>query len=210
MNKKDIRKQLRAQLEGISFPDLISKSGALTQNFEFWIQSISHSRLKSQTLLSFYPFTHEPQIQVEPFLESVGYFRIDDWANRIMRPHFARRDLPGQWEDIEVPGSSTQRIYQPVETQPLCPIDDIGVILVPGLAFTLRGERLGRGAGFYDRFLPVAPRALRVGIAFDLQILPKLPTEAHDLPVDMILTDTQIIETNRYIAWKNHGKIERE
>ena len=62
--------------------------------------------------------------------------------------------------------------------------------IIPGVAFTASGERLGRGAGFYDRFLASgAERLITVGLAFQAQIFEKLPIEEWDMPVDYLLTE---------------------
>ena len=65
--------------------------------------------------------------------------------------------------------------------------------LIPALAFDpRRGTRLGRGGGFYDRLLTRYPDGFRLGIAWDFQIRHDLPAEAHDRPVDAILTDAAL------------------
>ncbi len=64
------------------------------------------------------------------------------------------------------------------------------VVLVPGVAFTAEGSRLGRGGGFYDRFLRTLPKStLRIGVGFSAQIQKVLPTERHDEPVSHLLTE---------------------
>ena len=63
-------------------------------------------------------------------------------------------------------------------------------VFVPGIAFDKRQNRLGRGAGFYDRFLKrVSKRASKIGLGFSFQIVPRVPTEAHDVRLDTVLTD---------------------
>ena len=63
-------------------------------------------------------------------------------------------------------------------------------VFVPGIAFDKRQNRLGRGAGFYDRFLKrVSKRASKVGLGFSFQIVPRVPTEAHDVRLDTVITD---------------------
>ncbi len=67
------------------------------------------------------------------------------------------------------------------------------IILIPGLAFDKKGFRLGSGQGYFDRFLATLPKeTLTVGICFDMQLLPEIPTEEHDVPVQYIVTETQI------------------
>jgi 5-formyltetrahydrofolate cyclo-ligase len=70
------------------------------------------------------------------------------------------------------------------------PKDQIDLIIVPGVAFSKAGARLGRGRGFYDRFLKSLPRRIkRIGLAYDLQIIEDLPTTPHDIPVDVVITN---------------------
>lgn len=69
----------------------------------------------------------------------------------------------------------------------------IDLIVVPAVAFDRKGHRLGYGKGFYDRFLEDRKDSLKVGFAFDFQVIDNLPVEPHDIPVDIIITPTQII-----------------
>ena len=64
---------------------------------------------------------------------------------------------------------------------------DAHLVLVPGLAFTMDGDRLGRGGGYYDRFLKLCPRAMTLGAAMQEQILPSVPVEEHDQKVRHVL-----------------------
>ena len=67
-------------------------------------------------------------------------------------------------------------------------------VLVPGLAFTVQGDRLGQGKGYFDRFL-AGHKGLRVGLAYEAQIAPELPTEPHDERVDVIVTERGVVST---------------
>ena len=68
-------------------------------------------------------------------------------------------------------------------------VDELDLVLVPGLAFDRRGHRLGHGYGYFDRFLTRVPKATpTVGLAFRFQLLDRLPTAAHDHAVQTILT----------------------
>lgn len=76
----------------------------------------------------------------------------------------------------------------PESIRPVSP-DQIDLVIVPGVAFDKFGNRLGRGAGYYDRFLAGVPKKIpRIGLAFDFQVLPVLPKDCHDLPVDKVLS----------------------
>jgi 5-formyltetrahydrofolate cyclo-ligase len=64
----------------------------------------------------------------------------------------------------------------------------LDLIVIPGLAFTGDGNRLGRGAGFYDRFLSTMPGyTVKIGVCFEFQLLPEVPVEGHDAKVDALV-----------------------
>lgn len=73
-------------------------------------------------------------------------------------------------------------------------IKDIDLIIVPGVAFDENCNRLGFGAGYYDRFLPKrAKNTSIIGIAYDYQVINKIPTGIYDVPLDFIITEKKII-----------------
>lgn len=66
--------------------------------------------------------------------------------------------------------------------------DDIDLVIVPGMAFDRQGHRLGRGKGYYDRFLPQLKRAYKIGICFDFQVMESVPTEPTDISMDEVIS----------------------
>lgn len=66
-------------------------------------------------------------------------------------------------------------------------VDEIELIIVPGVAYDRKGNRLGRGKGFYDRLL-AATGATKIGIAYGFQMVDEIPSEPHDVPMDMVIT----------------------
>jgi len=66
------------------------------------------------------------------------------------------------------------------------------VLFMPLVGFTERGERIGQGGGFYDRWLAAHPDTLAVGMAWDVQKVDELPVEDHDMPLAAIITPTRI------------------
>jgi 5-formyltetrahydrofolate cyclo-ligase len=64
------------------------------------------------------------------------------------------------------------------------PLEDIDLVIVPGVAFDKDNVRLGRGHGYYDRFLSSLPQSTKtIGLAFDFQLVESLPKDSHDIPV---------------------------
>lgn len=70
--------------------------------------------------------------------------------------------------------------------------DEIDLLIVPGLAFSRTGYRLGFGGGYYDRYLK-SYRGHTVSLAFHMQLLERIPVEEHDRPVEKIITDREIV-----------------
>ena len=111
----------------------------------------------------------------------------------------------GELEHLEVTDtdalvSGPRGLRQPDITE-ATPVDlrEVDAIFVPGLAFDRHGFRLGYGGGYYDRTLEELrghARAIVVGLAFDQQLVDELPREAHDQPVDVLVTETQMIWTS--------------
>lgn len=89
-------------------------------------------------------------------------------------------------------------ILEPLPTLPLVDPAAIEVVIVPGSVFDARGGRLGYGGGYYDRFLQgAAPQALRIGLAFALQVVKAVPLKSHDQRLDYLITETGTIHLER-------------
>ncbi len=67
--------------------------------------------------------------------------------------------------------------------------EDIDLVLVPGLSFSPDGGRLGRGKGFYDRFLPKCTKAKSMGVGYEMQVLRDIPLNGHDCKVNYLVTE---------------------
>ena len=81
----------------------------------------------------------------------------------------------------------------------LFPPEEIDLIIVPGVAFDLSGNRIGRGFGYYDNFLrKVCSSAKIIALAFEMQIVKKIPNDKNDIPVHKIITEKRIINSNEY------------
>lgn len=91
-----------------------------------------------------------------------------------------RKDLVPGFRDIPEPAQDCVKAD--------CPQ---AVVITPGMAFTRRGDRMGYGGGFYDRFFSEEPEHKRVAVCYPFQIFPELPTEEHDKRMDAVLTGEQ-------------------
>ncbi len=135
--------------------------------------------------LGFIPLPSEPAWLEHPAIDplkfafprvtagGVEFFRLSAWDALVVGP-------VGTKEPAPIPELAVE-------------IRDADLILVPGLAFDRAGRRLGRGRGYYDQVLTqAAPQCLKVGIAFDWQIVDEIPVEAHDRTVDLVVTPQEI------------------
>ncbi len=86
---------------------------------------------------------------------------------------------------------------EPPAAAPVVAEDEVDCVLVPGLAFSLDGHRLGRGGGHYDATLPSLPRAARIGVAFEAQVVPAIPREPHDATLDALVTEARTLRLAR-------------
>lgn len=80
--------------------------------------------------------------------------------------------------------------FYPVAVDP----DEIGALFIPGVAFDRLGHRLGYGKGYYDRWLCRASAPTKIGLAFSFQVLERLPAEAHDVRLDGLVTEQDVLE----------------
>jgi 5-formyltetrahydrofolate cyclo-ligase len=151
-------------------------------------------------LLSFDPFQSTPTVVLyAPKDGEVGtHATFDAAAQASKRILFPRVDRGGRRLDLAVvtdlralaPGAFG--VLEPSSDAPRVDPAHLGaaVVLVPGLAFTVNGQRLGRGGGYYDRLLAELDRqAISVGLAYSFQLLDRIPETASDRGVDYIITE---------------------
>ena len=178
MTKADLRRELRIRLKTLG-DARAEKSRAITAAIA------AHPAFhQAETVALFAPLPSEPDI--EPLWEKSGHRFCYPRVTGAEIEFVAVRDLaelaPAAWNPLLREPAAGQRLIAPAE---------VALILVPGLAFTRDGRRLGRGGGYYDRLLALhQPHAIALGICFDLQIVPDLPCEPHDQTVDAVLTES--------------------
>jgi 5-formyltetrahydrofolate cyclo-ligase len=171
--KRELRLQMKRRLGDIPQEQYEAKSAEICAK-------VTNNFANIYIVAAFAPSRFEPNLET---LWSQGFFprrmvlypKIEG-KNLVFCPVASGNDLrPGQFGILEP-------VRAPAELSP-------DVILVPGLAFTREGHRLGRGAGFYDRFLGSSPPGtIKAGICFDFQVVPELPTESHDVRMDLVIT----------------------
>ncbi len=145
----------------------------------------------------------EPNVENEPDPYSLLQ------AEKLAKVHFAFPRVLDRFHrvmDFTIPMTSadwTLGVYglpEPRFDLPAVKADELDILIIPGVVFGEQGERIGRGAGFYDRYLASAPGVLRVAFAYDFQVLREsIPQELWDARMDWIVTDRRVIESRARI-----------
>jgi len=108
-------------------------------------------------------------------------------------PAFVGEYVPAEIHDFDADlGPGRFGILEPKSPVIVAKLPD--VCLVPGLAFDVKGNRLGRGRGFFDALLRTM-RGAKIALAHDFQLLDEVPAEAHDVRVDFIVTESRVVNT---------------
>jgi 5-formyltetrahydrofolate cyclo-ligase len=182
--KKQLRQQIRERIAAIRPADLQLRSAAACR-----LLCETEEYRRADVILIFLSTAHEVD---------TSSIAIQAWRDgkRVLAPRVSweqRRMLPVEIQSLTTDVEPGQMgIREPTEGLPV-PVLDIDLVVVPGLAFDERGNRLGRGRGFYDRFLSHRDlRAVSCAIALEEQIVPEVPVGEHDKPVQMIVTDERV------------------
>ena len=189
MTKKELRGQLLAARKKLGLDSAQQQSQALLDQFRENIAVAQGARVhlfrslaKSNEVRTdvFFDWFHKDRPDLELVLPRVVPGKKD------LDHHLYRKD------DTLV--SSRWGIEEPLETAPRVSPKEIDLVLVPLLAFDLRGFRIGYGGGFYDRFLAqVSSDCRTVGLSFEEGLREEpLPTDAFDVPLQMVLTPSKI------------------
>lgn len=176
IDKRSLRKQIRELKQQFTGAQLIEKSCPIMSRL------LAHPAVaKAETILMYYSLpdevcTHEAVCRLCESGKTVLLPRVIDGENMEIRIYSKPADLaPGHY-DIMEPTGTLFTDYAAID-----------VAVIPGMAFDTEGHRLGRGKGYYDRFLPKATHAYKIGVCFDFQKQDSIPTDAYDITMDCVI-----------------------
>ncbi len=184
--KTELRSHIRARLEKISVAVRAVESIDLCERLKTQMPS-------AHTILFFAPLPDE--LDVWPVLElslalgvncALPFFDADKKNYGAKRIKNVAADIVTGKFGVREPAVSCAEIS----------LNQFDLVLIPGMAFDLSGNRLGRGRGFYDRLLENAS-GIKCGVCHDFQLLEKIPTEPHDAKVDFILTPSRCVRRKK-------------
>lgn len=173
LDKTSLRKEVRARKKRFSLEELINESRPLIQRV------FNHSRLQSAKTVLLYNslpdevYTHDLIRQLHNEGKTVLLPVVISDTEMELR----------LYRDAESFETSAYGILEPTG-EAFTDFSSIEFALIPGMAFDGERNRLGRGKGYYDRFLPLLTNAYKLGICFPFQFLPNIPTEETDMKVD--------------------------
>lgn len=157
-----------------------------------------YSDIVSKSILSHYLYNEMKNIMVYiSFKNEVNlkYLIEQSWMNgkNIFIPktnivaHTMQPYQINSWDDT-IKGN--YNLIEPKNNLTPFPIDEIELVLVPGIVFDRKGNRLGYGGGYYDRFFSqFIVHPFRIGVCYEFQLIDNLPSEQHDLPMNEIVTE---------------------
>lgn len=192
MIKAELRKQMLELRNALPILDQSEKSNAIVK--QLLQLPLLH---KAKTIFSYFPFRSEVSLlQLHQILQATGDVQNH---HRIALPRILSE--PGKMEAAEYSihqelEESKWGILQPGQDSVEIPPQELDVILVPGVAFDRKGNRMGYGGGYYDRYLlQVRKDAVKIGICFRLQLTEHIETADHDLPMDFVVTEDEVVRT---------------
>ena len=175
MDKKELRRQIREQKRAMTEEQIVAASSRLGELF------LNCPQYKeAQTIYGYLPYNQE--VRTVPMLEQA----MKD-GKRVAVPKCYGDEMRFIYmDDLSKVEKGYANIPEPIADEPVAD-DKTALVLMPGMAFTKDGKRMGYGGGFYDKFLAAEPNHPTVALCYDFQMVEDLPTEDYDIPVDCVL-----------------------
>lgn len=177
MEKKDLRRLVRAEKNKVTLEQKIERSAVVMSKVECLPEFA-----EANTILLYWSMDDE--VYTHDFVRR-WYERkclllpCVDGDDLLLRQYTGEESMrPGPQFGIPEP-------VGPIFTE----LEKVEMIVVPGVAFDRRLNRMGRGRGFYDRLLKSTPNAVKVGVAFNFQIFDEIPVEEFDVPMDKLISE---------------------
>ena len=188
MEKQEARRIVRDAVRALSPSARAEKSAEVTRRV------LALPELKaSRTVMAFLPLPDE--LDTIPLLADLLIDRKNVYVPRtLVKEH---RMFPVRLTSLIDVRQGDYEILEPTGDE-TCAVSDIDFLIVPGRAFDPDGNRLGRGAGYYDAFMSQPGfRARKCAVAFACQMLPDVPHDETDVPVDVVVTEEDTLRVRR-------------
>ncbi|MEM2638228.1 MAG: 5-formyltetrahydrofolate cyclo-ligase [Candidatus Hadarchaeales archaeon] len=189
-NVRDLREKKKAEREALTFEEVLEKSRKIKEKL------FSLPEFKSAKTVAFYVAKEEAkEVRTQEMIVETL-----ELGKKVLVPFVVGNEI----EFTEISGlcdlqPGTFGILEPrIEIRKKISLEQIELVVVPGIAFDLKGRRIGYGKGFYDRFLSrlfsVNPNVCVVGLAFEMQLVENIPNQkSADVPVKILITEERIL-----------------
>ena len=186
INKIQIRKEIRLRVRDFNLEEKKLKDEVICKNIFTYIKTLNVCHLGV-----YFPIKDE--VNIKPLIEKLFN---SEWELYFPRSYIAENFI--EYEMAKVSGfddleSAQYGILEPKEKCLTERPENIDIWLVPGMAFSKKGIRLGRGGGFYDRLLKFS-KGKNIGILYEFQLYDELPEEVHDIRMNVLITESGIQE----------------
>ena len=175
MDKQALRKEIREKKRAMTEAEIVEKSEKLGR-----LLVASEAYQKATTIYGYLPYNQE--------VRTVAMLRqaLED-GKRVAVPKCYGDEMRFIYlDDLSKVEKGYCGIPEPIEDEPVAD-DKTALVLMPGLAFTKEGLRMGYGGGFYDKFLASEPDHPTLALCYDFQMVETIPTEEYDIPVDTVI-----------------------
>lgn len=184
--KNTVRKKIKFKRENLSLEEKIKLSTKITENF---FKNFKKELEEAKIVMSYMDFKNEVMTdKLNKKLKSMGKKivlpKVSEDKSRIIPTEAERKFIKGNFGILEPIGKEF--------------LEDIDIVIVPGIAFNTKGERIGFGKGYYDKFfdsLKIQGRKvpLKISLIYNFQIDERFKGEEHDEKVDALVTETEVI-----------------
>lgn len=181
--KSKIREEMKGRRGMLTDAQVMAKSRRAATNL------ISLAEFKKAKGVMFY-VSAKNEVDTHKILKKL----LEKKEKRIAVPCLVDNMICPSWlDDFSGLKQRSFGIYEP-EKPRFLDYDEIGLVVVPGVSFDRKGNRIGFGTGCYDAFLAsLSRKIIKVGLAYDFQVTDSIPCERHDVPIDIIITDKEVI-----------------
>ena len=175
MDKKELRAQIRKLKRAMTEEQIVEASARLG---ELFIETPEYKAAK--TIYGYLPYNQE--VRTVPMLEQA----LRDGKKVAVPKCYGDEMRFIYMDDLSKGAPGYADIPEPIADDPVAE-DKTALVLMPGMAFTEKGDRMGYGGGFYDKFLAAEPEHPTVALCYAFQMVESLPTEEYDIPVDRVV-----------------------
>lgn len=175
MDKKELRSHIRACKRAMTQEQIENASAVLAQKLY-----VTAQYQNATTVYGYLPYNQE--VRTVPILQQA----LRDGKKVAVPKMYGDTMRFIYLSDLNAVEPNEYGIPQPVADTPVAD-DPNALVLMPGLAFDDKGNRMGYGGGYYDKFLAAEPNHPTVALCYAFQMVPSIPTDTYDIPVDLVI-----------------------